>query len=64
MTCSTNGGGCRVCPGIWVAGAVLLFMLAQNFLAQNFFLKPFTPASDSSTPRAAQQVDEPAEGTR
>ena len=52
MTCSTSGGWCRVCPGVWLAGAVLLFMLAQNF-----FLKRFTPPPASNTPPETQQVD-------
>lgn len=58
MKCSTNGG-CRICPGIWVAGAVLLFMLVQNLL-----LERLAPHWTSSTPSAAQEVHEPAEGSR
>lgn len=59
MTCSTNGGGCRVCPGFWIAGAALLFMLVQNL-----FLEPFVPHSKSSALPAVQQADDPAERTR
>lgn len=59
MTCSTNSGSCRVCPGMWIAGAVLLFMLVQNL-----FVERFAPHSEPSAPPAAQQVNASAEGTK
>jgi hypothetical protein len=30
MACDVNGNGCKVCPGIWVAGFMLLAMLVQS----------------------------------
>ena len=59
MACPTDGGGCRVCPATWIAGALLLFMLAQSLVHQ------FTsePAASKSAP-SAQQVHESGEGAR
>ena len=52
MTCHVSGGGCRVCPGVWLAGLVLLGMLIQSV----FFSAPPspTPAQTDPAPAAIQ----------
>lgn len=40
MSCNVSGGGCRVCPGVWLAGLVLLGMLIQGV----FFSSSSSPA--------------------
>ena len=35
MSCNVDGKGCRVCPGMWVAAALLLSLLFQNIFIQS-----------------------------
>ena len=30
MACDMNGAGCRVCPGMWIAGILLSLLLVQS----------------------------------
>jgi hypothetical protein len=30
MSCSVKGTGCRVCPGMWLAGILLLISIFQS----------------------------------
>ncbi len=31
MSCNVNGKGCRLCPGVWIAAALLFASLVQSF---------------------------------
>ena len=33
MSCSLKGTGCRVCPGMWLAGLLLLIVLFQSLFS-------------------------------
>ena len=35
MSCSVKGTGCRVCPGMWLAGILLLVVLFQSLFSGN-----------------------------
>jgi hypothetical protein len=35
MSCSVKGTGCRVCPGMWLAGILLLVALFQSLFSAN-----------------------------
>ena len=50
MSCSVKGTGCRVCPGMWLAG--ILFAVA---LLQGLF-------TDRSTTESKPQVQSSTEG--
>lgn len=47
MSCNVSGGNCRVCPGVWLAGVVLLGMLIQSvfFSASSPSQVPVRPES-------------------
>ena len=51
MACNLNQNNCAVCPGMWIAGLLLLFVLAQNLLF------PRTPSPDrqESSPVRTEQ---------
>ena len=51
MKCSVNG--CRICPGMWVAAALLLFSLVQSV----FFPRSAAPnAAPAATVGASQEA--------
>ena len=56
MACDINGSGCKVCPGMWIAGLLFLVMTLQSI----FFRAP-TPSNESSA-NSAIQIKQ-AEGT-
>ena len=35
MSCNVKGTGCRVCPGVWLAGILLLISLFQSLFSHN-----------------------------
>lgn len=51
MSCNVNGKGCRLCPGVWIAAALLLASLFQSFFIHS-------PANRLPTvePSATQQI--------
>ncbi len=49
MACDINGSGCKVCPGMWIAGLLLLVMTLQSI----FFRAP-TPSDASSANSTGQ----------
>ena len=52
MKCNVNGGWCRICPGMWVAAALLLFSLVQGLVS------PGRPsAADKGNAATAQQAE-------
>jgi hypothetical protein len=49
MSCSVKGTGCRVCPGMWLAGILLAVALLQGLFA------------DRSTTESTPQVQSSAQ---
>ena len=47
MKCSVNG--CRICPGMWVAAALLLFWLVQSFFTRSPAPNVAPPATANNT---------------
>lgn len=45
MTCDITGSGCKVCPGFWIAGILLLVVVIQSWFAR--------PQVPSQTPSAS-----------
>ena len=35
MSCNVNGKGCRLCPGVWIAAALVFASLFQSFFIQS-----------------------------
>ena len=60
MKCGVNGGGCRICPGMWVAAALLLFSLVQGLVSPG---RPSAPdGGNAATVQQAETSDSaPAE---
>lgn len=52
MACNIDGSGCKVCPGMWIAGLLFLVMMIQSF----FFRSP-TPATIPVTESASQPME-------
>lgn len=51
MECNVSGGGCRICPGMWLAGLLLIGMLIQSLFFSDAgstppAAKPSSTASD------------------
>jgi hypothetical protein len=42
MACDISGSGCKICPGMWIAGILFLVMTLQGFF--------FRASSPSKTP--------------
>jgi hypothetical protein len=40
MKCNVSAGNCRVCPGVWLAGLLLVGMLIQNVFFGDSDLRP------------------------
>ncbi len=57
MGCDLGGSGCRVCPGMWIAGAMLVGMLLQSL-----FNRVSTSSEKSDRPDATQSADPEATG--
>ena len=56
MSCNVKGTGCRLCPGMWLAGILLLLALFQSLFSAN-----------STSQRSAQDepsTDVPAESAQ
>ncbi|MFO0922184.1 MAG: hypothetical protein U0905_06810 [Pirellulales bacterium] len=47
MTCNVDSG-CRVCPGMWLAGVLMVIMLVQTWLLPQSETKA-TNAADGAT---------------
>lgn len=52
MACDVDGSGCKVCPGMWIAGLLLLMLMIQSV----FFRAP-TPSTISATESASQPME-------
>ena len=52
MACNIDGSGCKVCPGMWIAGLLFLVMMIQNV----FFRLP-TPSKIPATDSAGQTIE-------
>jgi hypothetical protein len=53
MTCSTKNSCCNVCPGMWIAGALMLAMLFQAL-----FIRPSAPKpSDLESGNKTQETN-------
>lgn len=52
MSCDINGLGCKVCPGMWIAGLLFLVMMIQSV----FFRTP-TPTTIPATESASQSME-------
>lgn len=56
MACDINGSGCKVCPGMWIAGLLFLVITLQSL----FFRTPMpSKASSANSVRQSQQADRP-----
>ena len=65
MSCNVNGRGCRLCPGVWIAAALLFASLFQSIFIQssaNRFPKvepsamQQLPGSDHEIPKKDQSI--------
>lgn len=54
MSCDVTGGGCKICPGMWLAALLLAGMLVQNLL-----FRPATPPT--AAPMNSEQLIQQAE---
>jgi hypothetical protein len=52
MSCDISGSGCKICPGMWIAGLLLVVMMIQNL-----FFRPSVPSKDAAV-RSANIVAE------
>ncbi len=49
MACNLTGSCCRVCPGMWIAGVLVLVMIGQSWFArQSVRSTPLTPSASST----------------
>ena len=51
MKCNVSGGSCRVCPGVWLAGLLLVGMLIQSLFFRATASQP--PAKPNPAPQTA-----------
>lgn len=52
MACDISGSGCKICPGMWIAGILVLVMTVQGF-----FLGAFSPSKIPSQESATQTLE-------
>jgi hypothetical protein len=52
MECNVNGSGCRICPGMWLAGLLLIGMLIQSWF---FSDAGSTPSAEKPSSTASGQ---------
>jgi hypothetical protein len=57
MGCDINGSGCKVCPGMWIAGLVLLVMALQSLFFRSS-APPRRPSADSAI--QTQEANDPS----
>lgn len=48
MSCNVNGTGCRVCPGMWLAGILLVMAIIQGLFSSNATPESPTEAQPST----------------
>lgn len=52
MSCDISGSGCKICPGMWIAGILFLVMMIQSV----FFRTP-RPSAIPATETAGQPME-------
>jgi hypothetical protein len=52
MACDISGSGCKICPGMWIAGILLLVMTLQSF-----FFRASSPSKIPSQESASQTLE-------
>jgi hypothetical protein len=59
MTCDINGRGCKGCPGIWIAGVLLVVMFLQSWLFPVATSTKTTPENFASQSQQAEDFANP-----
>ena len=56
MACDIDGSGCKVCPGIWIAGLLFLVMMVQSVFFRTPTLSTIPATESASQPMEAKEI--------
>ncbi len=58
MVCNKDGSGCKICPGMWIAGVLILVMIIQSWFARTP-ASPQVPSDDTVVAAGQPETQQP-----
>ncbi len=56
MACNIDGSGCKVCPGMWIAGLLFLVMMIQKRFLPNAYALDVSSHGICEQPMEATEI--------